>query len=301
MLILTKKKVSIKQIINTIIVCLLFILLGINYEASALALAPALIKIDGEAGESFIQKVTLYNDVNKKIILYPSLENFKPHPETGAPVYLGNTDINAAASWIQLNSNALEINPGEKKDIILNIKISELAEPGGHYAALFWSDEPNTGAVNTANRIAQIFFFSVKGEVKESLQLVNFTKKINNNLVTFDLNLENNGNIHLEPSGEIKIFNWKKELMVAEVINPLKQNILPQSRRVFNTSWSKNNLQYGLYYATADVFYGADNKELKTDFIKFWILPENFFSWVGGGVVVIVLLIIVLFKVRKNS
>lgn len=288
--------------IFAIFFCVVFVLFGFNNLAHALTLAPALIKIEGDAGENFIQKITLYNDVNQKLILYPSLENFKPQQENGAPIYLGNSDENGAARWVKLDIDKLEINPGEKKDIVLNIKISELAEPGGHYAVLFWSDQPSTGAINTANRIAQVFFFKVKGDIKEDLQLINFVKKENNNVTNFDLELENVGNVDVAPSGQLKIFDWRYNQIGLEVINPLKLNILPQSKRLLNVDWvKKNNYIYGLFYAQAKIFYGDSNKELSSKLIKFWILPENFFSWLGGGVVVIILLFLFFLKISRGK
>ena len=56
-------------------------------NAAALSLAPALIDVEAEPGESLVQKITLFNETNQEVTVYPRTENFEPQKESPAPQF----------------------------------------------------------------------------------------------------------------------------------------------------------------------------------------------------------------------
>lgn len=269
----------------------------------ALTISPPLVEIETEAGESFIQKIFLYNETNQLLSVYPDLQNFIPDKETGLPQYLGNNDPLAAASWIKLPVTKVDLQPNEKKDLLLNIKVSKLAEPGGHYVALFWGEQPlENNGVATANRLAIIFLFKISGQIKEELKIVSLEENKNSKGEdVFNLVLENIGNIHLRPKGEIKIFDREhKEKGIVE-INTLNQTILPQSQRSFEINWPEAQKFWGTHYAQAQVVYGGKKQELTSPEIKFFLRSKNHWGTIIGLAVAGFLLGAIAFMAKKRK
>lgn len=279
----------------------LFLVMDVN-KADALSLAPALIEVDAEPGESLVQKIRLFNEINQTITVYPGLENFQPQKDSSQPKFLGDSDPFGAARWIEVPIKKATLKTGEAKDILLKIKVSVLAEPGGHYAALFWSNQPGKNlGIGSASRVGTLFLFKIKGAVREDAQIISFVKK-NDNIwpLDFSLRLENSGNVHLAPRGNIEIVNWRNKKVGEIKINPLGQSILPQSQRQFEVSWSADKLTPGLYSARVKLLYGDASKELNSK-INFWLMPMALGSTLFGLVILIILIWLGIKIARKKS
>jgi len=221
-----------KIYINVFLVAGLVVLffLGINVkDAHALSLAPALVEVDAEPGETLVQKLRLFNETDQAVTVYPSLENWQPQSDSSQPKFLGDTDPFGAARWIEVPIEKVTLLSGEARDLLLKIKVSALAEPGGHYAALFWSNQPSKNVgIGSASRVASLFLFRVKGAIKEDAQIISFVKKDIDWPLNFSLRLENLGNVHFAPQGSIEIVNWRNKKVGEIQINSLGQSILPQ-------------------------------------------------------------------------
>ena len=278
---------------------LFFIFLGIfgfAFKVQALTIAPALIKLELAPGESQTQKIYLFNETNQTVKYYPTVENFVSDKNTNTPIFLGNNDPLSAARWFTLSQTEIELKSGEKKIVVVNVKAPLLAEPGGHYVGLLFSDvPPQSAGVKTANRLATLFLLTVKGEIKEDLQVASFNKIDDNS--GFDLEIENKGNVHLQPTGQVTVINGSGQQVALIPINNLKQNILPQSRRTFGLKL-KETLPWGKYTAKAQLYFGKD-KILESQEINFWQWPQNLFVNLLS-VLAIILVILVIFKIARK-
>lgn len=268
------------------------------HAVRAVTVGPSLLEIEAEPGETLIQEIKLFNETNQPLTLYPVLENVLPKKETGQPLFLGDKDVLGAARWISVSADKIVLKSGELKKVLLNIRIPKLlVRPGGYYAALFWTDQPPKNAgIGAANRVGTIFLFRIKGEVKEELKIISFEKE--KDVSVFDLQMENSGNTHLKPAGQIIIFNWRRQPVKTIFINPLGQLILPQSRRQFRIL-EENPGGWGRFYAQAKINYGAGNQEVVSREVSFWLIPEKLglkiFEFVA-----LVLLVWVAIKIAKN-
>ncbi|HBV57945.1 MAG TPA: hypothetical protein DEB73_01620 [Candidatus Magasanikbacteria bacterium] len=268
----------------------LFFLFSSAVPANALSLSPALVEVNAEPGETLIQKMRLFNETNQTITVYPGLENFQPQKDSSQPKFLGDSDPFGAARWIEMSVKQVTLKSGEAKDILLRIKVSALAEPGGHYAALFWSNQPGKNlGIGSASRVASLFLFKVKGTIKEDARIVSFAKKENDWPLEFSLRLENLGSMHFVPHGSIEIVNWRDKKIDEIIINSLGQSILPQSQRQFDASLAADKLSSGLYSARVKLFYGESSQELNSK-INFWIMPSALGSKLLGLIVIIILI-----------
>ncbi|MBI4426967.1 MAG: fibronectin type III domain-containing protein [Candidatus Magasanikbacteria bacterium] len=268
-------------------------------ETRALSLAPALIEVEAEPGELLVQKITFFNETDQLLTIYPRTENFKPQKESPAPQFLGDTDLFGAARWIIPPVKKMILKSGERTEILLKIKIPDAAEPGGHYAALLWSEKPAEDVgIGTASRVGTLFLFKIKGDAKEDAKIISFQNTFKNQSVDFVLRLQNDGNAHLKPGGTIKIMNWLGKTVAKLSVNPKGQSILPQSQRNFTVFWENNDALPGWYSARADVSYGVSAKTLSAR-VNFWFWPTGFGNKILG-IILVLLLGGVIFKMARR-
>jgi len=270
----------------------------INHSAQALTISPALVKIELNPGETQTQIIKLFNETDQTLSFYSAVENFAPDKTTNAPIFLGNQNILGVARWFNIDQSQIILKSGERGEVAVKISAPRIAEPGGYYAAVLWSDvPPQVGGVKTANRLATLFLLTIKGQINADLQISAFQKKTGVPL-GFDLEIENKGNIHLQPTGSVSIINRKGEQVSTLLVNPLKQIILPQSKRSFELVGT-DILGWGKFTAEAQISFGQD-KILKSQKIVFWVWPEHLIGIVLSFVVII-LVVLGVFKIAKSK
>lgn len=266
--------------------------------AEALTIAPSLVKLELNPGETKTQTLNLFNETDQTITFYSQAENFSPDKVTNAPIFLGNIDPSGAARWFAVAPAEVELKSGERKEVGVRITAPVLAEPGGHYAAVLWSDvPPKDGGLKTANRLAVLYLLTIKGEIQENLKIISFAQNKTGDF-NFDLEVENEGNVHLQPFGQVQIFDGGGKQVALIPINALKQNVLPQSRRNFNLFLS-DDLGWGKYRAKAQIYFGQKGM-MESQEIVFWKLPRRLL-FNGFGAAIVLLIIFLIFKIAKNK
>lgn len=197
---------------------------------------------------------------------------------------------------------------GEKIDIPVIIAPGAQVSPGGYYASILVSNEPqkearddNNGAgqTKTVSRIGSLMFVRVNGPVDESANIEDFRIKGDNKFfyekgdLTFQILFNNTGSVHLVPYGTIAIKNiWGKQIDELPVDAYFA---LPKSLRYRDVSWQKA-LSVGRYTATVNLHKGfGDQVETKT--IAFWIIPLRLILTVFG---VVFALLCIFYFVAKN-
>lgn len=283
--------------------CFLFFLYFLFVmKAQALTIAPALIEVVAEPGEELVQKLQLFNETNQPLTVYPSTENFQPQKDTNLPEFLGNENPFGPARWLLVPAGKIELKQGQLKEFLIKIKIPALAEPGGHYAALLWSETPpRLTGIGTASRLANLFLFKIKGEIKEDLATISFEKRqTKNQPLHFSLRLENYGNVHLKPGGVLEVLNWRNKKAGEIVLNPLGQAILPQSQRSFNLEWQTARGTGGFFWVKGKIFYGAEAKELKLPTLSFWFWPAGFLGKIIGMAAVMAIIVIGILLIKRR-
>lgn len=270
-------------------------------DAGALSLAPALVDVEVEAGESLTQEITLFNETDQPVTVYPILENFQSKVGTSAPQFLGDKDPLGAARWIFVPVESVNLASLKREEISVEIRVPDTAEPGGHYTALLWSEKPLKDAgISTASRVGTLFLFTVKGDIKEAVQIVSFQKKQSGWPAEFELRLQNDGNVHLKPGGEIEIVNWRGKTIAKLPINSTGQSILPQSQKNFLVDWSGEQSAFGWYSALADVSYSPVAGELEAR-VNFWLWPRNLGNKILGIILIVSLVWLILRLARKRA
>lgn len=276
----------------------------------SLSISPAIINQKQEPGTSKADEITLHNTGTEAIALKVYAENFTASNETGGMSF--NTDDTAqysARSWIEIQNPNLVIDPGSSKKVAFDIAVPADAEPGGHYAVLFFEPIPGVAEqsesnVSVSQRVGALIFLTVSGDMTEQGQVLGATasdkcsgvqcsfktaKFREWGPVPFEFRFENTGSVHVLVSGKIEIFNIFG-VKVAEL--PIdSKTVLPGSTRLFEAKWLREPL-LGLYKAKLSINYGTSNLS-QTATISFWAFP-----WKLAVIILFVVLIfVVLFRI----
>lgn len=249
-------KIIIKTIFPAIALCAMFGFVGIN-KASALTISPARMEISGDPGTTITKDITLINDTLAPAVYYVSYSNFEAQGETGSPLFTEpKSDL---GTWMSTDSS-VTLEPGESKTIPLTISIPSDAYAGGHFAVVFFGNNPdNVGQVSVGAKTGTLVLLSVNGDVLEAGGLVSFNtknkQKFYNSLpVSFQYRWKNDGNDRVKPEGNISIRSLFF-IPVAHVnANKVSGNILPHSTRMFDIDWVKNPEDLNANKATS--FFG---------------------------------------------
>lgn len=288
---LTLNQISKYFVLSWLIGCCLLLPLGYVKAQSSLSLSvtPTLFQMSAEKGQVWQSQIKVINSNAFPITVYAESVNFVPQGEKGhgrfQPVFKDVTDGSTLAEWIGLDSNKpITIEAQQSQVIPFTIAVPKDASPGGHFAAILIGTKPPEGvgqvAVKTSQIVSSLFFLRIEGNVIEEGQIRSmsvenrFVQRPEANLV---LRFENKGNVHLQPQGQITIYNmWGKQRGVIPInLQTHFGNVLPQSIRKFDFTWSGENsiTDIGRYTAEATLAYGGGSKKFDTREVSFWVVP----------------------------
>jgi hypothetical protein len=301
--------ISISNITKLLLVALLsvwcsFTAMAQSTESQTLSVSPTLFEMRAERGQAWTSEIRVINVNEYSITVYPMPVNFAPLGEDGRgdllPILTEETQGQTLAEWITVPNEPVVIPAQQSVTIPLQVNVPSDAAPGGHYAAVMIGTKPpaadeQLSQVQTAQFVTSLFFVRVAGEVKEAGDIREFTTET---IVTqapsmaLHMRFENTGNVHLQPQGDIKIFNmWGKERGVIPVNQQTHfGNVLPSSIRKFSFTWKGESAFYdiGRYKAVATLGYGEDGKQFVTATTYFWVIPYMTILMILGVVFVTV-------------
>lgn len=261
-----------------------------NSGAIAFSITPPLIKNSMSPGEIWKSSIKIINNSPEEINIYAQAVDFKSGKESGEVEFLktGKKDVNGSSpffsQWIVLDSEKIKIAPFGSQEIPFIIDVPEDASPGGHYAAILAGTAPPSedisgSSIKISSLLASLILLNVKGDIFERGIIREFSsdKKIyQDEKINFIVRFENLGNIHLQPRGDIKIYNQFNELKDKILINHDTDfgNVLPKSIRKWNFEWDsgKSLLDMGRYRAELILTYGQNERQTIDQTIYFWII-----------------------------
>lgn len=314
----------VRKIFLTISISALAIVLFAT-KAYALTITPIRYEISGNPGQTLTEKMGLVNESNKTQTFYASFANFEAQGDTGSPSFVDAKE--GLGTWMTTEQASVTLAPGAQKEISFSIKIPKDAEPGGHFAAIFWGTSPGGGSpgqVSIGTKTGLLVLLSVNGDVKEQAGLVDFQLHNNKHFyktlpVGFQYRFSNQGSDRVKPKGDIvirSIFGWVAKRINA---NPYDGNVLPGTTRKFSPEWSKrdsvetrdqensrnesysfkksvsdewHNFALGIFRAKVVANFGVTNQVAKSHAVYFVVFPWELI------LVVIVLAIPVYFILR---
>lgn len=284
--------------------------------AQALAVSPVLYDYEIAPGTSKQGTIMLVNDTERQSTFSLEVKNFVALGEDGAQEYLDEETPTDLASWISVDQPTINLGPGESGQFPFIINVPKDAEPGGHYASVFFYRKPAASAgtgVGVAEKIGVLILVSIPGNVREDARIESFTiqgSNVRSHLpVYFDLRLRNLGSVHFRPRGSLVIRNVFGRVVQRVSANPKNAAVLPNSVRRVESVWAntldtssergfwedvKNewrNFAFGRYRATAEIAYGSQANQLVSSSVTFWVIPWRLLLIAAGALLILIILV----------
>ena len=266
------------------------------------------------------------NEERQSRTFYLRAENFNAQDETGNPTF--STRQEGLSTWIQAPLS-VTLGPGESINLPIAIDIPANADPGGHYAAIFFLTEPpgsdEAGSVAISAKLGTLILLRVNGDFVEDANILEFgttdRQKFFTHLpVQFYYRFQNSGASHVKPVGDIQISNLLGMTSKILVANPQDGSVLPQSIRRFMSVWSENggekkqeavidlpkgdelkywdavnyqarNFLFGRYTSSLKVAFGSDGLQSESSEFVFYVIPWQLLSVVVPALVIVLLVL----------
>jgi hypothetical protein len=289
---------------SKLIIIFLLTVLGYSISpgtVSAITLSPTRFELQGNPGETLEYELSIINESQKTEIYYVSYSNFEAQGESGDPAFTPATD--GLGTWIKIPETSVGVGPQEEKKVPFKINIPKDATPGGHFAVVFFGNQPPStdgSAVGVGSQAGVLILLSVNGEVKQEAGVYDFNTAKKQFFyktlpVAFEYRLKNDGGDRVKPEGKIRIHNTLFIPTERIDANPSSGNVLPGSTRKYNVTWVESpreenfrektsflgkfwdnavyewkNFALGFYTANLLVEYGNDKA---SDWTFFFVFP----------------------------
>ena len=291
---------------------------GVSHVAHALTITPPRVEVAGDPGTTVTTKMTVINDQKAIGTYYSSFANFEAQGESGTPALVNATDD--LGTWMNV-PYSIVLTPGGAKDVPISITIPKNATPGGHFAAIFWGNQPTKNAeknLGIGAKTGMLVLLTVNGNIPEQGGVTEFDTVGSDHYfnalpIPFYYRFQNGGGDRINPSGDIVMKDIVGITGAKVPGNPVDGNILPLSTRKFTTTWSGgageggvlpkgffaaanyefHNFALGRYTAHLKLSYGT--KGAVTDSVV------SFVVWPWHLVVFVLVLVLVIFLVVRYA
>lgn len=310
-----------------VLICILGTAFPLQTEAQlsdslSLTITPPLFQLTIGPGESWASTIKVVNSNSYDVTLYSSVMNFSSEGDNGqgklTPVIKREGEkSNTLAEWIEVSPEPFVVPKETSYQVPFSIQVPTDAPPGGHYAAVLIGTQPLIGGTNdgasmsVSSLISSLFFVRIKGDTKESGRIQSFKTEHyfyfhQNPEVKLSLQFKNDGNVHLQPKGEIDIFSmWGKKMGVIPVNQKTSfGNVLPNSIRTYEFTWQADEsiLDFGFYKAIATITFGEDAHQNEDITTTFWIIPlKPLLILIGIFLIFLSIIILVIRRYIKKS
>lgn len=247
-------------------------------------------------------------------VYYSSSQNFEAQGESGTPAF--TTSAEGLASWMHLSPSVTFAKAkGQEIKVPFTVTVPKDADPGGYFAAIFFSTIPSAGKgdVSVGAKIGSLVLLHVNGNIKQDAKILGFTTTKNSFFytalpVSFSYRFNNNGGDRVNPTGSVTIRNTVWLTAAKLEANPTQGNVLPGSVRKFTVTWGDNsntvptnffaavkyewdNFALGFYSANLSITYGTNGSAQATK----WIFV---FPWQLVIVMTIIIIIVLTLLIK---
>ena len=293
-----------------------------NGSSVALTITPPLMKINMEPGESLATAVKVVNNNDYPVTFYAKVVDFADDG-SGKIKFLNNGNLPDTpenknvylSKWISLSQEQEDLKPFETATFSFSIDVPVSAQPGGHYAAILIGTNPPSETekgteIKVSSYISSLILARVAVAIEEkgSIREFVFTNRIyQGGEGTLRLSFENLGNVHLTPTGDIKIFDMfgkQKGDIIVNSTSDYSGNVLPKSIRTWSDlKWAGDDFfLINRYRAELSLSYGDQAKQTEFSTFFFWGFNWRWLGIIVGGLLIMLILIIlfVRFYIRQS-
>lgn len=239
-----------------------------------ISVSPTLYELQIPRGHSYTDAIRVVNVGKVDITVKVYLSDFDFNENGNIRFLDAGTGQNSLADYLRLNPTSLDLEPGEEKFVRFTINMPETVT-GECHGLLFFQTLPKSlkksapgKQVMVSTRIGAGIYAAAKNTATPSSEIPGLffkqaqtqtttTQTPDNSSFHFALIFHNNGNIHVRPTGKVKIINASGKEVTSTSINNNNSSVLRDSYRIFEGDF-KNIPTFtdGNYKLVAEVDYG---------------------------------------------
>lgn len=260
---------------------------------SGLSVSPAITEHTLKPGETKGFTVTVRNITQLPLPVTTVAKSFSPLEDIAKD--LSNKNTFDASAWFKIDEPDFILQPGSTRIVHLTVTAPQTAEPGGHYATIYFKPmipadalRPETAFLR--GEVGVLAFMIVPGRIDEnmSLQPVKSKRFQQSGPITFTGKFINEGNVHMLPSGSVTVTDWKGRVAATLPLPPMI--VLPSTARSFTMTWDKGK-PFGRYTAKAVITYGSATETLSST-TSFWVFPISLVLIVGTSLGIMLFIVL---------
>lgn len=289
-----------------ILTILFLLLVAVGVRAEGVKVSPSVIDEKVKAKEILKYSVKIKNEKANKIGLYAILFDILPD---GSRAVLTPSELDRKTSitkWTSIKRGVINLDPGAEMEIPLQIDVDLTATPGVYHSVIAFSEGSNRvaaeGNIGTASQI--LINIEVSDQIVEKAQIEKF-EAVKNIFTKYpailNLQIKNNGNAAVVPTGEILIYNRRNQQVGQVDVNSLRTSIEKGTSTKFEIQWTSDDGGFGKFKAKLEAEYGNKTKRDLQDTIYFWVFPTKYLIFFGVGLFTVTfLLTFLLFRKSRH-
>jgi hypothetical protein len=293
--------------------------------AQAVTITEHTVELSAKPGDVIERKLNLYDDKLQGATIYTSVSNFKPDPDSEGSALLVTepAELKPDREWVKLQADKVDLpKTGEMVPFTYRIELPADADPGTHLISLVFSTkpppaDPTSSTVSIGTNLLVNIFLRVGGATIDSVDAtfkVGTFSGADSNLkpsdrekmfkekkfflkppVDFLLRVDNKGNTHQKPDGNIRIQNDLFGRAYDTIpVNKESLIIAPGTSRAFTVGSFGTGLMIGKYRAKLTLVYGNPLRDITKE-VDFWIIPLKEIA-IALGILLILIIIIVFIR-----
>ncbi len=281
--------------------------------AQGLSISPALVELNANYSTSYEVSLKVMNVTSSDLVYSYTVNDFGSSDETGTPHVVMDDKLPATASVITWVAPVPQftLQAHQTKTITVKINVPSNAEPGGHYAVLRFSGQaPDVVGSGVGLSVSAGVLLLVRvgnsNDITEKASLASFYSEQNgkqswffedspkDNPITFVTRIQNDGNVHIKPIGNVEIRDMFGNLVKTLSVGNDQSNVLPQSIRRYDVTYD-NSWMIGKYTASLALGYGTKGQAITSTF-DFWVIP---YKLILAGIFILATIIFILSRMIR--
>ena len=265
-----------------------------------IGISPTFLDISGDPGQELKGQVTVINQGSETLRYKVYASDFKIKNEAYEKDFEPSPNTPSPVSWISLPQGPQELKGGGQATLNYSIKIPQSAVSRGYYGVIFAEtlpSAPDATGVLRVKRVGTLLYLGVKGGLVQKGTVADY--KVNSwqkkQPVTAELRLLNDGNIHLNAKGEVRLKNIFGKVASTDKI---EGTLLPATTRKFSLELPSKPA-VGIFKVAGTVDYGGKKTDLPSKWVM--VLPPVYLVVLLLGAMVIIAVIIARRHVRNKK
>ncbi len=251
-------------------------------------------------GESKDDSITVVNNSDKELSVRVYAVDATTTSDGAFALLNENQRQNDVGSWVSISKDVITIAPRSRIDVPFTISIPKYVTVGDHAGGIIVQEATaptaaNAGmALNIVSRVGTRIYETVPGDKVIKLDLTGFAYKIIDTHLVFTFNLVNQGNVILNPTGDLEVKDYTGKTIDKITLGNLG-SVFPGKPTAITVASTQTAPIFGQYTAVATVNYSPIESISKS--LTFFIYVND---WRYASIIPLALLaLLILFRVRK--